>query len=98
MGVPSTVEHPSQCPPLYQVARASACLTRIMIDMYAFETYLFCATSSPEAAMMAIVSQPTDKPDWHRKVFDEEIVASEREDGGTGHSRRRLGPGCSCAE
>lgn len=28
-----------------------------------------------EVAMMAIVSQLTDKPDWHRKVFDEEIVA-----------------------
>lgn len=28
-----------------------------------------------EVTIMAIVSQLTDKPDWHRKVFDEEIVA-----------------------
>lgn len=28
-----------------------------------------------EVAMMAVMDQLTDKPDWHRKVFDPEIVS-----------------------
>lgn len=35
-----------------------------------------------EQRMMAFVSDVTDKPEWERKVFDEEIVARWREEAG----------------
>lgn len=43
-------------------------------EKYAFETYSVLLPLC-EVAMMAIMAQLTDRPDWHRKVFDEEIVA-----------------------
>lgn len=33
-----------------------------------------------EVAMMSIMETLTDKDDWHKKVFDEEIVAKWREE------------------
>lgn len=33
-----------------------------------------------EVAMMEIMEKLTDKPDWHKKVFDEAIVAKWREE------------------
>lgn len=42
------------------------------------------STSDPlpvrELAMMSIMDKLTDKEDWHRKVFDENIVAKWREE------------------
>lgn len=33
-----------------------------------------------EVAMMDIIEKITDKPDWHQKVFDEEIVGKWKEE------------------
>jgi hypothetical protein len=33
-----------------------------------------------EVAMMLIMDQLTDKPDWHKKVFDDDIVAKWRKE------------------
>lgn len=35
-----------------------------------------------EQRMMAFIGDVTDKPEWERKVFDEEIVAKWREEAG----------------
>lgn len=33
-----------------------------------------------ELAMMSVMDRLTDKPDWHKKVFDEEIVSKWRKE------------------